>query len=229
VLTTCVVIPTYNEKDNIERLISALRAVDKTLRIIVVDDASPDGTSAEVERLGATLIRRAGKQGRGSAVLAGFHEGLKDPAAKAFVEMDADFSHDPNELAGTVKALDHADLVVRSRYLPGSRIVNWPPARKVFSKLANVFARALLGIPLSDYTNGYRAYSRKAVEALEFEKIVPAGYITLSATALALHEKGFKIAQLPSVFVNRRRGESNLTAREIASAFTGLLRLRFKR
>ncbi len=230
---TCVVIPTYNEADNIARLAQALRGLSPELRIIVVDDASPDGTGAVVDGLKPRLdplevIHRRGKGGRGSACLEGIAAALKDPGARAIVEMDADFSHDPRELPDTVAALAGADVVVRSRYAPGSRIVDWSLARRVFSRLANAFARALLGIPLSDYTNGYRAYSRRAAEAIEPSRIESTGYIVLSETAYQLHRKGLRFAELPTVFVNRRRGQSNLSWREVLGALTGIIRLRLK-
>ena len=228
----CIVIPTFNEADNIARLIEALLKIAPEAWIVVVDDASPDGTGAAADAMAGRfprveVIHRKGKGGRGSACMAGFRHALKKPEVSVFIEMNADFSHDPAELAETVAALGEADLVVRSRYLPQSRILNWPPSRRVFSKLSNIFARVLLGMPLTDYTNGYRAYTRAAVSAIEFDKIVSAGYIVLSVTALQLFRKGFRLAELPSVFVNRKRGESNLTRREIAGALLGVLRLRF--
>lgn len=226
-------IPTFNESANIVRLAESLRALSKALRIFVVDDASPDGTGSLAAEAAArlapmTVIRREGKGGRGSAVLAGFAAGLADPTVLALVEMDADFSHDPAELAETVAALGCADVVIRSRYLPGSRIVDWTLARRVFSRAANIFARAVLRVTLTDYTNGYRAYTRAAAQAIEPARIDSSGYIVLSETAVQLHAKGFRFVELPSLFVNRRRGESNLGWREISSAARGILRLAAK-
>jgi dolichol-phosphate mannosyltransferase len=226
----CVVIPTYNERDNVVRLAESLRRLSPGLRIIVVDDESPDGTGPLAEEAAARLapmrvIRRQGKGGRGSAVLAGFAAGLAEPGVRALVEMDADFSHDPAELPETVARLDAADVVIRSRYQPGSRIVDWSLQRRVFSRAANAFARRVLRVTLSDYTNGYRVYSRAAAEAIEPAKIDSTGYIVLSEVAVQLHAKSFRFLELPSVFVNRRRGESNLGWREISSAVRGILRL----
>ena len=226
----CAVIPTYNERDNVVRLAESLRRLSPGLRIVVVDDESPDGTGTLAQEAAArlapmTVIRRRGKGGRGSAVLAGFAEGLKDSGVRALVEMDADFSHDPAELAGTIAALASADVVVRSRYEPGSRIVDWSLQRRAFSLCANAFARRVLRVTLSDYTNGYRAYTRAAAQAIEGARIDSTGYIVLSEVAVQLHAKGFRFAELPTVFVNRRRGESNLGWREISSAVRGILRL----
>ena len=226
----CVVIPTYNERENIVRLAEALKRLSPGLRVIVVDDESPDGTATAAEEAARRLppmrvIRRRGKGGRGSAVLAGFAAALDEPGVRALVEMDADFSHDPAELSETVAALARADVVVRSRYLPGSRIVDWSLQRRVFSRFANALARALLRVRLSDYTNGYRAYSREAAAAIEPARVDSTGYIVLSEVAVQLHAKGFRFAELPSLFVNRRRGESNLGWREISSAARGILRL----
>lgn len=228
---TCVVIPTYNEAANLERLVAALRALGG-LRLIVIDDKSPDGTGELATRLAASdpaleVILRPGKAGRGSAVLAGFSAALRRPEVRYVAEMDADFSHNPRELPEMVEALSRGGIgmVVRSRYAPGSSIVDWGLGRTVFSRAANVLARGLLAAPLSDYTNGYRAYAREALEALDQDKIEASGYIVLSEVACQLHAKGFRCLELPTVFVNRRRGESNLTCREVAGAARGLLRL----
>ncbi len=229
--STCVVIPTHNESLNIARLIDALKALSVDISVVVVDDDSPDGTgpaadSAAARHRRVQVIHRQGNRGRGSAVLEGFQAALAMPEITAVVEMDADFSHDPKELPGMIAALGDCDMLVRSRYLPGSRIKEWGPARHFFSGLANRFARVLLGIPLSDYTNGYRAYTRRAVESLDLGRIDAKGYIVLSEVACQIHARGFRIAELPSVFINRRRGQSNLTCKEIFAAFFGVLRLR---
>lgn len=229
----CIIIPTYNECQNIGRLVEALRALSSQILIIVVDDGSPDGTGALADGLARRfapmqVIHRARKSGRGSACLAGFKAALARPEIHAIIEMDADFSHDPEELPEMIATLSKTDIVIRSRYARGSAIVDWTFARRFFSKLANLFARCLLGIPLTDYTNGYRAYTRQAILALEIAKIESSGYIVLSEIACQLHLKGFRFLELPTVFVNRRRGESNLTRREILGALTGILKLRLK-
>lgn len=227
---TCVVVPTRNEADNISRLCATLKSLSPKLRVIVVDDASPDGTADAAENAGARVLRRAGRRGRGSAVLEGFREALTDPAVKFLVEMDADFSHEPKELPALVDAVasGRADMVVGSRYHPDSRIVGWPLSRRIFSKSANLLARPLLHLGLSDCTNGYRAYTRAAVEALDPDALGTTGFFVLSETACQLRAKGFRLAERPSVFVDRVRGSSNLTVREVLSALGGLVRLAFK-
>lgn len=228
-----VVIPTYNERDNVGALCEELLSRPERPDVLVVDDNSPDGTAAEAEEVGRRypgrlhVLRREGKGGRGGAVLAGFAWG-SGGGYDYFFEMDADYSHRPGELPLFLEAARGADVVVGSRYLPASRIVNWPRARRFFSKLANSYARFFLRIPITDYTNGYRCYSRAAVEALDAGAVDASGYVVLSEVAYQLYRRGFRFADVPTEFVNRRRGESNLSPGEILSAFVGVLRLRAK-
>jgi dolichol-phosphate mannosyltransferase len=231
---TLVVIPTYNERDNVAALCEGLLARPDGLHVLVVDDNSPDGTAAAAREVAARhpgrvdVLCREGKGGRGGAVLAGFARGLKGDY-ELFFEMDADFSHRPEEIPLFLEAAAEADVVVGSRYLPASRIVNWPRSRRFFSKWANRYARFFLGIPISDYTNGYRCYRRAAVEALDPGAVNATGYVVLSEVAYQLHLRGFGFADVPTEFVNRRRGESNLSVGEIVSAFAAILRLRLQR
>lgn len=229
-MSIAVVVPTYNERDNIGRLVEALLGLGHDLRIIIVDDNSPDGTGAVADALAAQhpevqVIHRAGKGGRGAAVLAGFRAALPTEA-DLFVEMDADFSHDPAELYRLLDAAASYDMVIGSRDLPESRIVNWPWRRTAFHFLANIYARLVLGIPVRDYTNGYRLYHRRVLEALDFAAIQATGYIVLSEVLVQVHRAGFRIGEVPTTFVNRRRGVSNVTPKEIRESFTGVLRLR---
>jgi len=229
-----VVIPTYNERDNVVALCEELLARPEALHVLVVDDNSPDGTAAAAREVTARhpgrmdVLCREGKGGRGGAVLAGFARGLQGDY-ELFFEMDADFSHRPEEIPLFLGAAAEADVVVGSRYLPASRIVNWPRARRFFSMWANRYARFFLGIPISDYTNGYRCYRRAAVEALDLAAVDATGYVVLSEVAYQLHLRGFRFADVPTEFVNRRRGESNLSVGEIVSAFAAILRLRLRR
>lgn len=231
---TLIIIPTFNEAENIGRLTERLMGTDPAMHVLVVDDASPDGTADVVKeqepKYGGRLkvLKRAGKGGRGSAVLEGFRIGLEDGYELLF-EMDADFSHNPEEIPSFLKKIDEGyDMVLGSRYLPDSRIFDWGPKRTFFSKWANVYARAVLGIPISDYTNGYRCYTRKAVEALNMNVIEAKGYVVLSEVAYQLFLKGLRIGEVPTIFVNRRRGISNLGWHEIKEAFLSVLRIRFK-
>ena len=229
---TLVIIPSFNERENIGALIKEIIALSDDVDVLVVDDASPDGTAEAVRNLQVTyenrlfLIVRQGKGGRGSAVLEGFQFGLNGPYER-IIEMDADFSHKPQEIPVLIQAAEQADCVVGSRYLPGSEIHHWGWKRTFFSAMANRYARAILHIPLSDYTNGFRCYRREAAAAREPVRTDAKGYVVLSEVAFQLHRKGFKFGQVPTVFVNRRRGVSNLSSKEISEAFLSVLRIRF--
>ncbi len=228
-----IVVPTYNERDNVVPLCEELLVRPERPDALVVDDNSPDGTAAEARALAARypgrmhVLCRESKGGRGGAVLAGFSWGLGRDY-RFFFEMDADFSHRPDEIPLFLEAAREADVVVGSRYLPASRILNWPRARRFFSKLANRYARFLLRIPITDYTNGFRCYRRAAVEGIDVAAVNASGYIVLSEIACQLYRRRFRFAEVPTEFVNRRRGESNLSPAEIVSAFVGVLRLAAK-
>jgi len=226
-----VVIPTYNERENINRLIIEILELPLDTKILIVDDNSPDGTGKVVDQMvgeyaKVEVIHRKGKAGRGSACLEGFRRALKEEV-DYIVEMDADFSHNPKELPKLVEKIRRYDVVIGSRYLKESRMVNWGIKRILFSRLANFYARRVLRIPISDYTNGYRCYKKEALAQLDFDLIRTTGYIVLSETAYQLYKKGCSFGEVPILFVNRRRGESNLTFREIFSAFTSVLGIRW--
>lgn len=232
---TLIAIPTFNEAENIGKLCERLLTEYPGVHVVVVDDGSPDGTAEIVKHLQSQfegrlhLIRRGGKGGRGSAVLEGFRFGLKSDY-ELFFEMDADFSHNPEELPRFLKKIDEGyDMVLGSRYLPDSRIYEWGWKRTFFSKWANRYARLILGIPMSDYTNGYRCYTRRAIESLQMNVIDAKGYVVLSEVAYQLHLKGSKIGEVPTIFVNRRRGISNLSWHEIKEAFMSVIRIRTKK
>ena len=229
---TAIIIPTYNEKDNIRKLIQTIFGISKDITIIVVDDNSPDKTGEIADAIKKKypklkVIHRTKKNGRGGACIEGFKQALKEGSEYIF-EMDADFSHDPIDIPRLLtKVLEGYDMVIGSRYLKGSKILNWGLKRTIFSRFANIYARAILGIPIHDYTNGYRCYTREALEAIDFDKIEAAGYIVLSEMSYQLHKKGLKIGEIPITFVNRKRGISNLSKHEITSAFTSVIRLRW--
>lgn len=225
-----IVIPAYNEEASIADLLHALAAALPQARLMVVDDSANEATRHAVE--GANLpqvrvIRRASKQGRGSAVIEGMRA-LLDQGCDILVEMDADFSHNPAEIPGHLALLQQRqlDLLIGSRYMRGGQIRNWPLTRRVFSLGANRVARLLLRVPVSDYTNGFRFYSREAAEYVvancgrRFT-----GFITLSEVLLALYDQGFALGETPTVFVNRVRGESSVTWKEIWYSMQGLVYL----
>jgi dolichol-phosphate mannosyltransferase len=223
------VVPTFNEAQNIAGLLSALLGLVPDAAIVVVDDSPDDSTVTAVTRLAAPnveVIHREGKGGRGSAVLAGMRRLLTGDTA-TIVEMDADHSHAPQELPGLLQQAreEQLDLLIASRYLPDSRIERWPISRRILSRTANRLARTVLGVPVHDYTNGYRIYSRRAAELVTARcGRAGSGFIALSEILVAVHHGGMRIGERPTVFVNRARGESSLGARELASAAVGLWR-----
>lgn len=225
-----IVIPSYREEANIVALLEGLLVQLPAARIVVVDD-SPDSLTVEaVRRFGhaqVTWIHREKKDGRGSAVLAGIARLLEGDVERV-VELDADSSHQTSELrdllAESVKG--EWDLMIASRYTAESRIVNWPASRRAFSKCANLLARALLQVPITDYTNGYRVYSRRAAELIVREcGRIGKGFISLSEILVQLYCRGYSISERPSVFVNRIRGESSVNFEEIRNAAVGLVKI----
>lgn len=226
-----IIIPTFNERENILPLIDRLLTLHANATVLVVDDGSPDGTGALVREAESKyggrlqLLERDGKGGRGSAVLEGFRYALRE-GYDLIMEMDADFSHDPGEVGRFLEKMNTYDLVIGSRYLPGSQIHDWGWKRTFFSAWANRYARLILGIPLSDYTNGFRCYTRRAIAALDMDRIDAKGYVVLSEVAYQLHRKGIGIGEVPITFVNRRRGISNIGYHEIHEAFFSVLRIR---
>jgi dolichol-phosphate mannosyltransferase len=226
-----IVIPTYNERDNLQPLVEALLALPYHLHVAIVDDNSPDGTGELAEEIAqrskdVAVLHRPGKGGRGSACIAGFKYALEATDAPLILEMDADFSHHPRYIPPLLDKAREYDVVIGSRYLRDSRIVDWGPGRRVFSKLANLFARTMLGVPISDYTNGFRCYRRQALQALDLESVRTAGYIVLSETAIMLHQAGARFGEIATVFVNRKRGRSNTNLPEILNAFTSVWELK---
>jgi len=206
------------------QLVSQIRAALPAAAIIVVDDSPDESTVRALDGLDVTLVHRAAKAGRGSAVLDGVRRMLAAPV-EFVIEMDADFSHPPSELPALVDAArrEQLDLLIASRYVSGSRIENWPLTRRLFSRAANRLARALLGIPVRDYTNGYRVYSRRAAQVIADRcGTAGAGFIALSEVLVTVEACGFRIAERKTTFVNRTRGESSVGPRELLGAATGL-------
>lgn len=233
-MATLVVLPSYNERENIVPLLSAILAIDASYHACVVDDSSPDGTADAVRAFiaGASptdasrvyLIVRAKKDGRGQAVRTGIEWGLSAadrPTFDAFVEMDCDFSHPPDDIPRGLGLLADSDVAMGCRY-PDGKIVGWPFRRRAFSFLANLLARMLIRWEIYDYTNGFRFYSRRAAELMCQRPQRHKGYIYLSETIAEFLKRDMKIACFPIVFVNRERGVSNTSLREIRSALFGI-------
>jgi dolichol-phosphate mannosyltransferase len=229
-MSSIIVIPTYNESKNIEKLVEEIISLKLGFSILIVDDNSPDGTGIIADKLAdrfsqVKVIHRKNKNGRGSACIEGFRLALKENF-DFILEMDADFSHPPSSLAELLSKSKKSDIVIGSRYLPESKIVGWGIKRRIFSRLANFYARVLLGINITDYTNGFRCYRKDVLKTLDFNKIRFSGYIVLSETAYYFHKRGFKFKEIPIVFVDRRRGQSNVTFKEILEAFCAILKLK---
>lgn len=226
-MRTLVVLPSYNERDNIISLIDEL-LLNPNLFICVVDDSSPDGTAELVKspmKDRCHLILRQGKGGRGSAVREGMLWGLaqKENPFSQFVEMDCDFSHSPKEISKGVSLLGNtSDLVIGSRY-PDGKIIGWPWSRRIFSSLSNSLIRFLIDREVSDYTNGFRFYSRKAAELIFSKSPKNQGYIYLSETLAYALKKKIVIKSFPITFVDRQRGQSNLGFGEVFAALKGIL------
>jgi len=233
-MKVAIIIPTLNEADNIVDLVKVLLSLKIDLRLLIVDDNSPDGTFRAVrESFGAadnvSIILRTDKRGRGSACIDGFKYFLERGERLDYMfEMDADFSHDPKDIPIFLKKMPGYDMIIGSRYLAASRIVNWSIKRRIFSKLANAYARILLGIPITDYTNGYRCYRFSVLEEIDFDLIEETGYIVLSEMAYQLFLQGYRIGEVPTLFVNRKRGISNLSYSEIWGAFSRITKLKLK-
>lgn len=228
-----VVIPSYNEKNNLEELIDQVNQNYPDAKIIVVDDNSPDGSSELVKSLQTKypnlhLITRRNERGRGSAVINGLRFAREKFKPGIYLEMDADLSHRPEEIKKLIKEFKLNSVIIGSRYVPGAKIVNWPNSRLWSSYLANALIRLVLGLQLKDNTNGFRVYSPKAVEYLLKHQFISSGYINLSEISYLLKKRGFQFKEIPTTFVNRVKGESNATLREFIASLVNLLRIRLQ-
>jgi dolichol-phosphate mannosyltransferase len=227
-----VIVPTYNERDNIERLIAAALAQDPRLDVLVVDDGSPDGTGEIVDALAAInprvhALHRAGKMGLGTAYVAGFRWALERDYGVVF-EMDADFSHDPAHLPQFLRAVQDADLVLGSRYNRGRvTVVNWPMSRLILSYAANLYARFVTGMPLDDSTGGFKAFRRSVLAAIDLDAIKSNGYAFQIEMSFRAWKRGFRIAEIPITFVDRTEGESKMSPRIVREAVWMVWRLRW--
>jgi dolichol-phosphate mannosyltransferase len=227
-----VIIPTYNEKHNIARLIDLVLTRDDRLDVLVVDDGSPDGTGAVVESIKAVnprvdVMHRPTKLGLGTAYIAGFKWALQRSYAFVF-EMDADFSHDPAHLPQFLEALAGADLVLGSRYRNGRvTVVNWPVGRLLLSYLANVYARTVTGLKLFDSTGGFKCFRRQVLEAVELDAVKSSGYAFQIEMNFRAWKKGFRIVEIPIVFVDRTEGESKMSKKIVREAVWMVWRLRW--
>ena len=215
-----VVLPTYNERDNLGWVVGRIRAATPQVDVLVVDDNSPDGTGEVADALAAadpqvSVLHRTEKAGLGAAYLHGFRVAL-ERGYDVVGEMDADGSHQPEQLPLLLEALRGADLVIGSRWVPGGSVVNWPLSRKVLSVGGNIYARVLLGIPLRDVTAGYRLFRRTTLEEIDLGSVESAGYIFQTELAFRTLHAGLRVVEVPIEFVERVRGESKMS-RDVAT------------
>ncbi len=228
---TLVIIPTYNEMDNLPRMLDRLDTTGLELDVLIVDDGSPDGTGQWVKdqtakRKNLHLIQREGKQGLGSAYVRGFRYAIENGYEFVF-EMDADFSHDPEYLPQFLREIEANDLVIGSRYINGVNVVNWPMSRLLLSYFANVYARWATGMPIQDATAGFKCYRVAALKTLDLSKIRSSGYGFQIELKYKLWKKGFRIKEIPIIFRDRTAGTSKMSGGIIKEALFLLIRLRF--
>ncbi len=232
-MKTIIIIPTYNEAENIEKLISKIFALHiPRLEILIVDDNSPDETAQIVEKISHEypihLIKRAGKLGLGSAYLTGFKKALSLGANYIF-EMDADFSHDPDDIPRIIEAIQDADLVIGSRKVKGGKVVGWGWIRKFMSNGAMWFSRLLLGLQAHDVTAGFRCFRRRVLETLDLKSIKSNGYAFQEELLYRTQKHGFKIREIPVTFIDRQEGKSKLSKKDIFEFFIVMIKLKFKK
>lgn len=227
-----VIIPTYNESRNVKRIIESSLEQDPRVQVLVVDDGSPDGTGDIADGIAAVnprvhVLHRAGKLGLGTAYVAGFRWALEHRFDFIF-EMDADFSHDPAHIPQFLKAAEHADLVLGSRYRNGKvTVVNWPIARLMLSYGANMYARAVTGLRLWDSTGGFKCFRREVLEAIDLEEVHSNGYAFQIEMSFRAWKRGFRIVEIPIVFTDRTEGESKMSRKIMWEAIWMVWRLRW--
>lgn len=233
--TKLIIIPTYNEIENISKIIPAVLCLDPSYQILIVDDGSPDGTASAVKCLQGQyegrlhLIERSGKLGLGTAYICGFKWALERDYAYV-CEMDADFSHAPADLPRLFSAcVGGADMAVGSRYCDGVNVVNWPLGRILMSYCASIYVRTMLGFQIHDSTAGFVCYSRKVLETIDLDAVRMKGYGFQIEMKYSAHRLGFHIAEVPVVFVNRKEGSSKMSGGIFGEAFWGVIALRFRR
>ena len=229
-----VCIPTYNEKENIEHIISEVLGQGDDIEILIVDDNSPDGTAAIVEQMMERnprihILKRPGKCGLGTAYVDGFTFGLTMPQIGYMMEMDADFSHDPKYISDFRKAIKDNDLVIGSRYFNGISIVNWPMSRLLLSYFASIYVRFITGMPIKDPTGGFKCFRREVLEWLDLKKIKSNGYGFQIEMNFYVWRGGFRIKEIPILFIDRRAGTSKMSKKIVYEAVWGVWKLFFKK
>ena len=227
-----VVMPTYNERVNLESIMPHILEQDPRIEVLVVDDNSPDGTGELADQLAAAdprvhVLHRPGKAGLGKAYLAGFRWAL-DRGYDFVIEMDADFSHDPKYLPHLLRAIEGADLVIGSRYRTGVNVINWPISRLLLSLGANQYARWITGLPLTDSTGGFKCFRRRVLESIDLERVRSNGYSFQIEMSFRAWKKGFRLSEIPIVFTDRVEGQSKMNKRIVREAIWMVWWLRLK-
>jgi len=229
-----VIIPTYNEKENIQELILEILSLEMDFHILIVDDNSPDGTAQIVKNLQDTngdrlfLLERSEKKGLGTAYMAGFRYAL-DKRYDYIFEMDADFSHNPKDLISLRNACrnDGVDLAIGSRYIKGVNVVNWPMGRVLMSYIASVYVRLITGLPIADATAGFKCYKRSVLETIQLDKVKFVGYAFQIEMKFRVWKHGFKLKEVPIIFINRSKGTSKMSTGIFKEAFLGVIQMKF--
>jgi dolichol-phosphate mannosyltransferase len=226
-----VIIPTYNERENISRIVPMVLEQDQRLDVLIIDDGSPDGTGALANEIAASnprvnVLHRSGKLGLGTAYLAGFKWASERGYDWVF-QSDADFSHDPAHLPAFIQGLQEYDVVIGSRYLQGRvTVVNWPMSRLLLSYFANMYARVITGLPVADATAGYKGFRRDVLQTIDLGRVESEGYAFQIEMSFRAWKKGFKLAEIPIVFVDRSLGESKMSKKIVREAVWKVWKLR---
>lgn len=231
-----IIIPTYNEKENIEKIIRKIFSLEGGYHILIIDDGSPDGTSDIVKRLQGEfpeslfIVERRGKLGLGTAYITGFKWALNHSYEYVF-EMDADFSHNPDDLPRLYEAchMDGADLAIGSRYCNGISVINWPIGRVIMSYYASTYVRTILGMKIYDTTAGFKCYRRKVLETIDLDNIHSKGYGFQIEMKYNAYRLGFKIKEVPIIFIDRKEGTSKMSSGIFGEAFWGVIAMRFRK
>jgi dolichol-phosphate mannosyltransferase len=228
-----LIVPTYNEIDNIERMLTTLTELYETLNILIIDDGSPDGTADIVKKFQKSndkihLIQRTGKLGLGTAYITGFKWALERDFEFVF-EMDCDFSHDPKDLPVLLEAAQTNDLVIGSRYIDGIRIINWPFHRLLLSYCASIYTRIITGIDVLDVTGGFKCFTRKALDSLDLDRVFSNGYSFQVELNFKVWSKGLSIKEVPIIFTERRDGESKMHGGIVKEAIFAVIMLRVRK
>ncbi len=229
-MKTLVIIPTYNESENIKRIVPLVLEKDSSINVLIVDDNSPDGTGRIADEMAKEndrifVIHRQNKSGLGTAYITGFKFALEKSYDLVF-EMDCDFSHDPKYIPHFLESAREADLVLGSRYISGVNVINWPMSRLLLSYYANVYSRIVTGLPVKDATGGFKCFHRKVLEAIDLDKVRSNGYSFQIEMSFRAWKKGFKIKEIPIVFEDRKVGQSKMSKKIVREAVWMVWRLR---